>query len=602
MRWIAGTGLHGSSSAQQWLPKNSVPIVGIHQIWQSTTAQDRANQAVHGDFKLTLIGDCFATRHELGLAAQCISRGDILPLTELPGSFLSVIDGPAIRMVFGDLSGNVRVYYTTDEFGNYWWSTAATPLAALIGATVSHEQLLSELTVYGTERYGGATPFPGVHALEPGSSLELKPQFISTRQWHIPSSHTTQEGAGLFRKALTTSVSVRSNPQQVIAADFSGGMDSTTLAVLAAKDTSVRGVTYFDQWMASDDLSYAKTVAATVPNLKHLLVQGDECTVHYADLDPTELPLTDLPSMDAIMLGYNRAKLEAVGEGVSLYLNGMAGDCVLHSPMTRLADQYLVGQKLEAVKSATAEARRRTSSPARMVQAMRRLATTSYRHALQELARTVLDPRVRELGEQTPDQALTWCRLMPSSSWLTPEAATVISQWLESYAMKAKEHRRPGDFHTWLGLWETTAMRQTTNAYARARGIRPQPVFTDTAVVQSAFGVPTYDRATRTSFKPLLRMAFGDILPAVLTQRLTKGDFGGTMYQGLKNNQASIRQIIRESRLVEAGLLDGRRVEDDLTRAVLGLRAPLSGFHTLVAAELWLTQLNLRKDIWWTQI
>jgi len=71
------------------------------------------------------------------------------------------------------------------------------------------------------------------------------------------------------------------------------------------------------------------------------------------------------------------------------------------------------------------------------------------------------------------------------------------------------------------------------------------------------------------------------------------------VYRGIKLNQHVIRDIIQSSRLAEAGLVDRHEVLEGLRHAASGLKAPLAQLHGFVSTELWLANLDLRKETWW---
>ncbi|WP_240509313.1 asparagine synthase-related protein [Streptomyces agglomeratus] len=78
----------------------------------------------------------------------------------------------------------------------------------------------------------------GVHAVAPGRALLLERDGSHRTKvwWHAASPQLSlAEGAPVLREALREAVSLRVRPGQVLGADLSGGIDSTSLCFLAAE-------------------------------------------------------------------------------------------------------------------------------------------------------------------------------------------------------------------------------------------------------------------------------------------------------------------------------------------------------------------------------
>ena len=101
--------------------------------------------------------------------------------------------------------------------------------------------------------------------------------------------------AATGQAALGEAVATRLDGRPV-SADLAG-LDSTTLACLAAQRGPVTAVTFADDRLRDDDLPYAIRTAAAVPGLMHHTVPGTANTVYYDGLDDlSRLPVTDAPN------------------------------------------------------------------------------------------------------------------------------------------------------------------------------------------------------------------------------------------------------------------------------------------------------------------
>jgi asparagine synthase (glutamine-hydrolysing) len=92
-----------------------------------------------------------------------------------------------------------------------------------------------------------------------------------------------------------TAVSVRAAHARRLSSDFSGGLDSTTLALLATRaGHQVLAVTHEDPAIVNDDTEYAKRLAAGEDLLTHVIAASG--SLFFDNLEtapPTDQPLSD---------------------------------------------------------------------------------------------------------------------------------------------------------------------------------------------------------------------------------------------------------------------------------------------------------------------
>jgi len=603
MHWIAGYHpLSSDTIHPYWAPRTTFSTG--ERLWHEGYGQAQVRTATSGSMSIITIGTCLATDDEFVKGFDYVARNEWNNLAFWSGSYVAIVQQHGQTSVIGDLGGTHRIYYTVDQDGRYWWSTSATALAALSHSSVSYERLLIDLAIDGTERFMGETPFHNVKAVLPGSLLHIRNNAVYIERWHtLPLPISLEEGGERLRSALLTAIERRATMTEgPLASDLSGGLDSSSLAILAARHVGVHGITYVDPWMHGSDLHFAKLVAEHTPNITHTIVTGNHSTVHYSGIDdPWSFPQTDLPAFDLILAAYNRAKIQVASDvGAAHYLNGMAGDCVLHAPTLRIVDQYMSSSRRQAIEEAILQARRSVSAPLKLIMAMRNLARVSYSEELSALARAIPGHKSVNTKPTPPWGFLHWCNLNQTGAWLTSAGKEALSHHVRQYAQIAPNVKLPGAYHSWLNIRSAAAMRQGTMNLAMMKGITLQTPFTDAGVIQAGLSVPTYLRAPSHSFKPLLRAALPEALPEFLLDRTTKGGFDGTMYQGLANSKDGLLELVVNSQLVREGLLDADVIRLDMERAAIGLQSPLSAIHGFVVTELWLAALNLRREFWWT--
>ncbi|MGO4427770.1 asparagine synthase-related protein, partial [Streptomyces sp. MCAF7] len=170
-----------------------------------------------------------------------------------------------------------------------------------------------------------------------------------------------RQQAPVVRAALAEAVATRIDDRPV-SADLAG-LDSTTLACLAAQHAPVAAVTFADERLRDDDLAFAARTAATVPGLAHHTVPGTVDTVYYAGLDDlSTLPVTDAPNAYAVTAAIKRAVLNTVAAntpGPGVHFTGAAGDAVLSAPSSYITDLLRERRHRQAWQHALGHARLR---------------------------------------------------------------------------------------------------------------------------------------------------------------------------------------------------------------------------------------------------
>lgn len=207
--------------------------------------------------------------------------GDDAP-TRLRGMFAyAYYDHSAGRLTLVRDRLGVKPLYWTRADG--WLLFASEPKALLahpgVGARLDREAVRSYLSF----RYplGDRTFYEGIHALEPGHRLVADARGVRVEQWwSIPKG--TTEGAledhvEAVREELARSVSLRLQSDVPLGAYLSGGVDSSAIVGLAARERGVGLRTYTIGFADEDynEFRYAFEVAARHGAL-HTTMRADE--------------------------------------------------------------------------------------------------------------------------------------------------------------------------------------------------------------------------------------------------------------------------------------------------------------------------------------
>ncbi|MEU6756006.1 asparagine synthase-related protein [Streptomyces sp. NPDC046685] len=605
MRYVAGMVTHTPPLAAGWRPRGGDEIHddGTLRAWAVEHAAQEVQHAISrdGTAEVILVGACLATVDEARDAADSAARGHWHTAGRLPGSYLAITRVGRTVRILGDRAAAVQVHWTTAA-GAVTWSTSAAALAALTGATPDPLRLLAEFTTWGVEP-GVDGWFEGIHRVPPGAALTLAPNVPPTiERFPVPAGRSFADAAAALRQELSLAVGRRALTGRPLSTDLSGGVDSSSIACLAAAHTDLTAVTYIDAAMAGqDDSHYAAEIAGAYPALTQHVVDGRRTGSQHFDglTDPACVPVTNAPALSVAMLGILGAQLgPAVAVGSTGHLNGWGGDNVLDA-FPSAADRYRAGARVAALRDAHRLARDRRAAAHPLLHAVTTASRGSHPQALAVLADNVLSGPSPENFLPDPADAARWCGRLPAAAWLTAAGRTALASLVGARAATADPAVGPGALRERLALEATGAEHANQDTVARALWRLPlHAPFLDTRIVDVCHAVPAWERRRSGDFKPLARAALTGLVHAPVLARRTKTPFTG-IYGGLATNAAALRRIVGGSVLAQAGLLDTGRVLAGLDLTVHGDPANLVSLHALVAAEVWLAALPTGRDAWW---
>ncbi|MFI7095487.1 asparagine synthase-related protein [Streptomyces lydicus] len=569
--WITG----GGPSTSPWSGgrQQDAGLAGV-RIGPGCQARVLANEQA----RVVLAGDyCLAAADEKRLLDAATS-GRWAELTHLPGSYWVVAQNAAHRFVCGDLSG-FRSIFHTERGSHTLWSTSARQLAEHQRATPDLAMVAARITA-GAEHWPDRTVYDGIHAVPGGFGLLLggpRLQLIDVSR--IEPEATLTQGAPAYGAALEHAVRWRMSAAGGLAgADVSGGLDSSTLAILAAQHGEVRAVTYADAYTSAEDLTFARRVA------EHMGVALEVGTGGHQELpfgwSPAQ-PVTDQPAAVSLTTSQHALYLRPAA-GLAMHLTGTGGDVVLDSCSAAWIGMVQCGQRRAARRQVTDWARARNRAPREMWQAITRAAGTGHAGALQDAAARMTrgEFEVRRSG------VWSWCHLGQSGAWLTPQGRAHVAELLRQ-AAAATDETRADLTEQRSSLRLVGADARDTVPLASLWRVRPVHPYIDNQVVRAAFTISPTERHGVTAFKPLLAAALPS-LPTWLTSRRSKGSFTRQLTAGMVHNQRTLADLIRTSALVTSGLLDPDPALAALFRLAGGQGEALYDLHRLVMACQWL--------------
>lgn len=581
---------------------------GLEATWTAGWPTARVRAVGEGAAVLAVVGECGADDHQLQDALAVVRAGKWRALTRWPGSYLVIARSGQTLAVIGDLAGQHPVHYRTDVAGT-WWSTAASALAALDGAPVDVTALAAHLAFGQPDALASRSLFRTVRRVPGGHLLLIGPDGATVERYE-PAAYAPVElrqAAPVVRAALAEAVAARGDGRPV-SADLAG-LDSTTLACLAAQRGRVAAVTFADERLRDDDLAFAQRTAAAVPHLAHHTVPGDPGTVYYAGLDNLgHLPVTDGPNVYAVTASIKRTVLDTVAEKTpapGVHFTGAAGDAVLSAPSSYLADLLRERQHRRAWQHASVHARLRHTSTIAVLGRARPASRTDLPGASRQTAADLRRP-ARDWMPQA-QRPTAWTPLLASADWMTSDVRHSLADAVEQAADEVTD--APARLADWSDRQDLARLGADTVGW-RALALADHSIelaapYLDNEVIRACLTVPADQRGAPWQYKPLLDAAFTGtgVLPEFVLARTTKGGFNALAYAGLRDHARVLEDLLgSSSRLVALGLVTEAPIKAALARAAGGQPTAQGALHLVVTAEVWLRQLAFAPTRWWEEV
>ncbi|GAB1821758.1 asparagine synthase-related protein [Herbidospora sp. RD11066] len=390
--------------------------------------------------------------------------------------------------------------------------------------------------------------------------------------------------AASLREALVEAVRRRGTG---VTSDFSGGIDSTTLAFLAAAHAPVDAVVYHHPHVPTADLAEARRAARLSDRITLDVVTGTAETLPYRGIDAAPDGL-DRPAPG--LLAHRRAALRlawARDRRSPAHLTGEGADALFQPPPSYLADLVRRGDLRNwAAHSARLGRMRQTSSLDLAVRAAR-LAVTSHDRALRGLGRFLQRPVATP---SRPGEAVGWWSVSgEAAGWLSPRARASLADAAadRETARRVPEGLTPARHAMLAGIRSAAAAQRFLRTLGDRIGVAVHAPYLDDAVIGALLAGPE-PRPDPARAKPRLADAVAGLVPAEVLTRRTKGAYQAEEYAGARAARPEIAALLRDSRLADLGVIDPAAVLTTLTRLNAGAQVPLSALGRLVALEVWL--------------
>ncbi|WP_413757337.1 asparagine synthase-related protein [Streptomyces sp. MMBL 11-3] len=498
------------------------------------------------------------------------------------GSFHVVASLEGRGYVRGSASGACRVHRAVVD-GVTVCADRARTLAWLTGAEPDTAQLAARLASCLPHPLAGAAMWSGVETVPPGHALHLGPGggCRTVAWWRAPEAGLPLAEAALaLREALSDAVALRVRPGQVLAADLSGGMDSTSLCFLAA-EAGASLVTATLHWEApgNEDRDYARYAADRLPGAESLVFPSAGLPPCFAGLerrrDPQEEPSPALRDRE-IQQHLTRA-LRA--RGATLRLTGHGGDHAVVPPASYIHALLRRSPARALRHTAGFRAQRRwpLGATARVL-----LRDGSYPHWL-----TTASGGLREAAVPLP-ACETWGPRPALPPWASTRAADQFAALLRSAAGRTVPLAADFSRHAWIHqMREAGRIAGLIDDDTTAGGLPADSPFCDDTVLDACLSVRSDQAGHPWSYKPLLAAAMEGLVPGHLLRRTTKDHCDVEWYRGIREHRRQLAEWAGASHLVAAGVAE----EDGLRRALLSPGLQTGGgaeLENTLGVEAWL--------------
>lgn len=373
-----------------------------------------------------------------------------------------------------------------------------------------------------------------------------------------------------------------------VTSDFSGGIDSTSLAFLAAGCGPVEAVVYHHPGVPTADLAEARRAARLSDRIRLDVVTGDHRTLPYQGVaEGPELRL-DWPAPG--LLARRRAALRldwARAKGSPAHLTGEGADALFQPPPSALADLVRGGDLRNWAGHSARLGRMRQASALDLAARAARLAVTSHGRALRGLSRFLARPVA---APSRPGEAVGWWSVSgEAAGWLTAPTRAALADLAadRETARRMPEGMTPARHARLVALRSAAAAQRFLRTLGDRLGVAVHAPYLDDAVVGAVLAGPQ-PRPDPARAKPQLTGALAGLVPADVLTRRTKGAYQAEEYAGARAARPEIAALLRDSRLADLGVIDPAAVTATLTRLNAGAQVPLSALGRLVALEVWL--------------
>lgn len=422
-----------------------------------------------------------------------------------------------------------------------------------------------------------ATFFADVHRLPPGTWMAAAPDRLERGTfWRLDPRQPLDRRPGdaahaaAYRRVLEAAVAARRRADRPVGATLSGGLDSSSIVVVARHQQADGPLPtfsiVFDEVRESDERPFIDAVVAQGGLAPHYL-HGDlrspldrlDDVHHWLD-GPVWTP----------NLYLHLALYEAARDaGVRVLLDGFLGDNVLYHGWEHLVDLAGSGRLLALARQARGIARHGDD----------RFWALMGRY----VGRFLLRPGRRRPAPAPPPVSplvdADFARAVALPDRLAAHRPDVPD------ALPAARRRHLAD----LLAGEIPLSLETANQVASACGVEPRYPFIDVELARFSYGLPAGQRLADGASRAFVRRALADLLPPLVRDRRDKGNLRPNLERGLLERERSrVEGLVFDDASVLEPYVDVALLREGYRRLRAGDPRPLQPLWYALALGFWL--------------
>lgn len=520
-----------------------------------------AYQWKKGEIECFFVGEMLSTREEMDQVCERFRKTNNLhDLLFLYGNYQTIVKVNGNLILCSDLA-NLKPLYMREVEGTVWFSNQLSPLVSLGEVNLNVSWIKRWMTTGGIH-VEKETPYHEIKQIPGGFAYSLQGRkWVQFWEMDREPLLPWDESVERLEDELVQAVQRRIQGKRVTC-DLSGGLDSSTLAILISRHQPVDTLTKVGK-EANEDWEIAREIASVHPNIGYHELEQSNLPLIYSGMDriETDLPLPFLWSANRSMATNQWAK----ERGSHLHFNGEGGDTLLGASHTYLADLVQRGKWMTFLSHSKGWADKVKQSPwswmiGAIHLAFNRPFQTKERHPLQLHMRQADWFCFHERGEDI------------------------------RFSKKIGVHRTLLSLH-YLGM-----IGNGINQLSMRNGVPTTFPYLDHRLIRLSLQTRSEKKMNPRILKPWLKEALADVLPEVLLNRNTKGDYTPDVYQGIRDQQDWFYSFLSESRLRDFGLIDLDKFREQTVRLTMGVPVRLPEFNQTLAMEMWLRQQERSRN------
>ncbi|GAA3508833.1 asparagine synthase (glutamine-hydrolyzing) [Streptosporangium album] len=414
-------------------------------IWAGEHVPDHAvRTAAAGQIRVTVLGPCGALTADVEDLAERGVPHDAA--WRWAGAYVVAHEPPGGDVVLYTDPAAARPVYVTRHADGWVWSSSARALAGLRNAGLDVDRISCAITAPGvlalTE---GSTFYAGVYQLPTGARIRLPAHggpLESATLW-VPAPGRADPVTRL-RTTLLDAVALRTRLGPRLSCDLSGGLDSTSPAVIAASmlpaGRPLEAVTVHPAGnRGGADLRYARIAAAAYPDrITHRLLPLTADELPYTGMAAVPVSDEPAPSTTAQARFLGQMRWMKTTFDADMHMTGDGGDSIMFVPPLQLAALIRRRRLRRVVGEAFGWARLRRATVRPILLDAVRGARTSRIAALHELAQALLAQALLAPSMSAADRAdVAWFAGSSAPAWATEQARRAAAAAAHAAAYQA---------------------------------------------------------------------------------------------------------------------------------------------------------------------